>query len=367
MEDDRQRTMRTLRRLLILAATAFVLAVLGLDVLTVVGWPEGGPIALAQVLAAHLTIVTLIVVPVAFLHEARVLRAGLVALVVLSLVRFGGEWWSLPAGAPDGAARLDVATLNLEVGSGTPAAAVSFLRSTDARMIALQELTPAVSAAITADAVLADRYPYQALYPRADVLGLGLLSADPLGEVRFDLQPSRLVATVATPVGSVRVVDVHPLHGSVARGPFGLPLGYETDDRAAALDVIRATVAGDERGSPVLLLGDINTAPTEPAFGNSVEPVRHRPVGIVAVPRCARRGRPRPGLDLPARCRRAARDRPHPDRRRLHRSRAPAGRGDDQLPGDGATTVRSSLRSSRIRSGQNTSGTNVWSASGGRT
>ena len=55
--------MRALRRLLILAATAFVVAVLVLDVLSIVGWPDGGPIALAQVLAAHLTIVALVVDP----------------------------------------------------------------------------------------------------------------------------------------------------------------------------------------------------------------------------------------------------------------------------------------------------------------
>ena len=63
--------MHRLRRLLIAAATVFVLAVVVLDVLAIVGWPESGPLALAEVLAAHLTIVALVVgTAVAFLHEA---------------------------------------------------------------------------------------------------------------------------------------------------------------------------------------------------------------------------------------------------------------------------------------------------------
>jgi endonuclease/exonuclease/phosphatase (EEP) superfamily protein YafD len=274
--------MPALRRLLILAATAFVLCLLVLDVLSIVGWPDDGPIALAQVLAAHLTIAAVLIIPVAFLHEAVTLRVALVALLVLSLVRFGGEWWSLPAGVPQDEASLEVMTLNLEVGSQAAADSVAFLRTATARVVALQELTPAVAAAITADPALAGRYPYQALFPSSDVLGLGLLSADPLTGVRYETGPSRLLARAESPVGAVRLVNVHPLHGEIARGPGGIPLAYETSAREAALDAIRDSITADPDPSPVLLLGDINTAPTEPAFGRFIQGYRdaHAEVGF---------------------------------------------------------------------------------------
>ena len=274
--------MRAIRRFLILAATAFVVFLLVLDVLSMVGWPDGGPIALAQVLAAHLTIAAVVVIPIAFLHEAGTLRVVLVALAILSLVRFGGEWWSLPEAVPQDEAGLEVMTLNLEVGSQAAADSVAFLRSSTARVIALQELTPAVAAAITADGALAVRYPYQALYPSADVLGLGLLSADPLAGVRFARDPSRLLATVDSPVGAVRLVDVHPLPARIVRGPMGMPVDFDPTERDAALDRIRDTIAADADPSPVLLLGDINTAPTEPAFGRFTAGYRdaHAEVGF---------------------------------------------------------------------------------------
>jgi endonuclease/exonuclease/phosphatase (EEP) superfamily protein YafD len=259
--------MTTVRRVLILAATAYVVFVLVLDVLAVIGWPDGGPVALAQVLSAHLTLLAIALVPLAFLHGAAVLRVALAVLLVVSLARFGGEWMSVPSIFEADAPELEVMTWNLEIGSRAPQDAIAFLRPATAKVIALQELTPAVSAAIAADSGLAVRYPYKALYPSADVLGLGLLSAYPLSAVSFEDGPSRLLATVDAPAGSIRVVDVHPLPARIARGPFGVPLDFDPSDRDAALDRIRDAVATDAVELPVVLLGDINTAPTEPEFG----------------------------------------------------------------------------------------------------
>lgn len=274
--------MRTIRRLLILAATVFVVGLIVLDVLSIVGWPDGGPIALAQVLAAHLALIAVLVIPIAFLHEAGTLRVALVALLVVSLARFGGEWWSFPAGVPGDEANLEVMTFNLEIGSQAAGDSVTFLRTATARVVALQELTPAVSAAIAADPALAARYPYQALYPSFDVTGLGLLSADPLTGVRFADDPSQLLATVDSPVGAVRLVNVHPPHGEITLGPLGIPVTYETSARNAALDRIRDAIASDPDPSPVLLVGDINTAPTEPPFGRFTTGYRdaHAEVGF---------------------------------------------------------------------------------------
>jgi len=258
------------RRLLVPAATIIVVALVVLDALAFLGWPDGGPIALAQVLAGHLTLLAVLIIPAAFLREAGLLRWALAVLALLTILRFGGEWWSFPSGVGDDTARLDVMTWNLEMGARPPADAVAFLRSGTARVVAMQELTPDTAAAVAADPVLAKRYPYQALYPSPDVLGLGLLSTDPLTDVRFDAGPSRLFATVTSPIGAVRVVEVHPLHGVIAQGPLGLPMSYDVAERWAALGRISDAIAADDLGASTLVLGDINTAPTEPEFGRFI-------------------------------------------------------------------------------------------------
>lgn len=274
--------MRVLRRLLILAATAVTAFVLVLDALAVVGWPSSGPLALAQVFAGHLTILALVVVPIAFLHEARLLRVLLVVLAVVSLVRFGGEWWSLPSGVPEDVATLDLVTWNLQFDGRTPESAVAFLRKAPADVIALQELTPAVSAAIAADAALAGRYPHQALYPETGSGGMGLLSTAPLSGIKVVTEPATLMATVDGPLGPVRVVNVHPVRADVERGPYGLPTRFEPADRDAALARIRDEIAATDEGTPTVVLGDINTTPTESAFGTLAQGFRdaHAEVGL---------------------------------------------------------------------------------------
>lgn len=268
MPDDRRKAMHPLRRLLIAAATVLVVAVVVLDVLAIVGWPESGPLAIAGVFAAHLTIVALVVgIPVAFLREALGLRLAVAALVVLTFLRFGGEWLSIPDGTSATTPRVGVATWNLEVGGRSPRESVQFLRSITADVVALQELTPEVSAAIAADLGLASRYPYQTLYPRSDVLGLGLLSRYPLADVVDEADPSRLSAMADTPIGRLRIANVHPLHDEIASFAGVIPIDYRVADRDASLATIREEFVGPATPTPTILLGDINTAPTEPAFG----------------------------------------------------------------------------------------------------
>lgn len=261
---------------------AFVLAVATLDLAGLIPGPGDGPIGLAQVLAAHLTIAALLLAPFAALRGARALRLALVVLAVAGVLRFGAEWWSPPGGGADGPT-IEVATLNLEIESQPAHEAVAFLGPMTADVIALQELTPAFADAIAADPILADRYPYQALYPSADFLGLGLLSRHPLSNVAFEGDPSRLWALVDTPIGPIQVLDVHPLPARMPRGPFGVPIGFDPTVRDAALGRIRGSIdRARTAAEPVLLLGDINTAPTEPAFARFTAGLRdaHADVGV---------------------------------------------------------------------------------------
>lgn len=270
------------RRVGVRFLAAIVLGVAIFDLAGLIPGPGDGPIGLAQVLAAHLTIATLLLLPFALIRGATALRVAFVVLAVAAVVRFGADWWSPPAPAAEGPT-IEVATFNLEIMSRDAPDAVAFLQPMAADVIALQELTPAFADAIAADPVLADHYPYQALYPSGDVLGLGLLSRRPLTDVAFESDPSRLEALVDTPDGQVWVLNVHPLPARMPRGPLALPIGFDPTVRNAALErITRDIEAAMAADAPVLMLGDINAAPTEPEFFRFVAGLRdaHAEVGV---------------------------------------------------------------------------------------
>ena len=99
----------------------------------------------------HLALAGLILVPLALHRAARPLRLSLVVLAVVSIVRFGGEWVSVPpARAADAASELGIVSWNLELGARPGPAAVDGLRGLDVDVVALQELGPAHAAAIEA-------------------------------------------------------------------------------------------------------------------------------------------------------------------------------------------------------------------------
>lgn len=263
------------------AIGGYVLAVAALDLGGLIPLPGSGPIGLAEILSAHLSLAALVLLPFALLPGTKSLRLAFIVLAIAAVSRFGAEWWSTPTQVTG--PTVDVMTWNLEEGSRPPADTVTFLREHPARVIALEELTTDVAAAIAADPELRARYPSQALFGSDDVLGLGLLSVDPLSDVAFEHGPSRLEAVVDGPLGRIRLLAVHPLPATIPRGPLGLPIGFDPTTRDAALSRIRATItraiAGDE---PVLLLGDINTASTEPEFAQFTAGLRdaHAEVGI---------------------------------------------------------------------------------------
>jgi vancomycin resistance protein VanJ len=254
------------RWLLLAAVTTYVAAVAVLDLGGFLPLPGDGLIGLAQVLSGHLTLVVLLLVPFAFVQGALPVRLALMLLAIVAVARFGGEWWSPPAAAASGPT-LEVMTWNVEIGSRPPAETAAFLQEHPAEVVALEELTTDTAAAIAADAELKLRYPAQALFGTSDVFGLGVLSVYPLSDITFERGPSRIEATVASPAGPVRLVVVHPLPAAIPRGPLGAPIGYDPSTRDAALGRVRTTVDTELRASaPVVVMGDINTAPTEPEF-----------------------------------------------------------------------------------------------------
>lgn len=265
------------------AAAVFVAAVTVVVIGTFLPLTGNGPIGLLALFSVHLVLLALLTLPLVFVPDARALRIALVLLVVIAGVRFGDEWVSRPVPDPRaGSATMQVMTWNLEFDLQTPDSAADFLSRTPVDIVGLEELSHVVSDGIDRDSRVVARYPYRALYPEVGAWGLGVLSRYPLSEAVFSADPARLEVVVAAPGGPVRVVVVHPPHADLSLGFGLLPIGYDTGSRETMLGLARATIdAALARPEPVLVLGDINTAPTEPAFDRFTAGLTdaHRAVG----------------------------------------------------------------------------------------
>jgi endonuclease/exonuclease/phosphatase (EEP) superfamily protein YafD len=264
---------------------AFVAVVVALGVITYVAPQRAGPLALAQILLPHIVIGTLIVTgAIALALRTRTLTVAIVVLFVVASLRFGSEWISSPAPRADGA-QVRLLSWNLELGARPANAVMGPLLDHDADVVALQELTPDAASALDHDAATVAHYPYRLLVPDAGVFGVGVLSAFPIVDrVVFD-RPSGVAVTLDLGSGrNLNVLNAHPLPGHIERASsLGLPVAFDSTDRDAALARVRTRIdALLARGDPVVVMGDYNTAPTEPGYATLVSGLRdvHVEVGL---------------------------------------------------------------------------------------
>lgn len=259
-----------MRRLSPLFAALAVLAALAVVAQAVLR-AQTGPLPLAGVFEIHLlgasTILALLALPGAFGAGRRQAcsRLAVVAVIVLTVVRAGGEVWSPDAVAAQGSGAsttLTVLSWNLELGSKAAGTSVEGIAAMDADLVALQELTPDVAAAIEADPTLTARYPYRILEAQDGTAGMGLLAKRPLIVRGSEREPLILRAGLLLEDGrTIEVLDVHPYPPGLST-VWRLPIGLDTRRRDEDLSVIAARA--DAAPLPAaLVVGDLNTAPSE--------------------------------------------------------------------------------------------------------
>jgi endonuclease/exonuclease/phosphatase (EEP) superfamily protein YafD len=267
--------------ILLLAGVA-VLALVEV-VVNLVFRPQVGPPALLAAFEPHLLAIGAVCGALALLltinernAQASRIRVIAIAVIVVAIVRVGGEWWSpgdnRARGEPSPSeTRLAIMSWNLEVESKTPQDVVDGIldvrQPLRPQVVALQELTPDVAAALEASTEIDQRFPYRILEARDDVRGMGILSSVPLVEGVYGAFPMRLTAGLLMPDGSrLDLVNAHPLPPRIST-VAGVPVGLDTILRDQELRYVRAAVDRVEDQERVLLVGDLNTTPFEPGFG----------------------------------------------------------------------------------------------------
>jgi endonuclease/exonuclease/phosphatase (EEP) superfamily protein YafD len=267
--------------ILLLAGVA-VLALVEV-VVNLVFRPQVGPPALLAAFEPHLLAIGAVCGALALLltinernAQASRIRVIAIAVIVVAIVRVGGEWWSpgdnRARGEPSPSeTRLAIMSWNLEVESKTPQDVVDGIldvrQPLRPQVVALQELTPDVAAALEASTEIDQRFPYRILEARDDVRGMGILSSVPLVEGVYGAFPMLLTAGLLMPDGSrLDLVNAHPLPPRIST-VAGVPVGLDTILRDQELRYVRAAVDRAEDQERVLLVGDLNTTPFEPGFG----------------------------------------------------------------------------------------------------
>jgi vancomycin resistance protein VanJ len=269
-------------RLILGAFAVLPVTVVALSLAEAIARLRVGPLALFAAFEPYAFLALVLLVPAAFLRDARLLRLGLAAALIVGVARFGSDWVSLPF-RPAAEHPVVVVTWNLLYNGATPEADAAVIAGLDANLVSLQELTIAKAAGIDADPAVRARYPYRVLSPRSTLGGVGLLSDRPLSDVVVFDSPPGIQAVAATDGGPVTIVAAHPTHGNVdTSGVLALIGSYDTTIRDGQLADLHARIASAiGRGERVILAGDMNTAPTEPAFADLMAGLLdvHREVG----------------------------------------------------------------------------------------
>lgn len=259
-------------------AAAYPIALLALSIQQVLAPQRNGLLAIGQIVAPHLFLTALLLVPLALVRGGPLLRrpraglrVALATLIVVGLILFLPGMVSLPPFETPDAARASVTSWNRQALDGpTAEEVVAVVRASPSAVLAIQELRPEDAALIAADTALAERYPYRVLRPHEGTYGMGLLSAYPILEEGWRDEPHTVWARLDLGDGrEMVVINTHPLPAEITTlDDLPLPVGYDARGRDAAIGRLRSELVDPllARGESLVLLGDFNTTVREPVF-----------------------------------------------------------------------------------------------------
>ena len=235
-------------------------AVLGLGALVAVLWvplwwwaPPWSRIAFGLLALTPLAAGAAVVVgvlAVVLRHRAVAAVALVAGLVLAGLVlprAVDDDETAVPPGP--GSAPLVVATVNLQVGRGDPAAVVALVRELRVDVLGLQELTPGAEQRLVAAGLRAE-LPFAESRAQRGAGGTALVSRHPLAPSGLVLRPgvfTQVTGRVLAPPGPVDVVVAHP----------SAPV-FRDDPAGWAQEI--ADLPGPASGAdpPRLVIGDLN-------------------------------------------------------------------------------------------------------------
>lgn len=199
--------------------------------------------------------------PLMFIFAWRKGDKGLGLANALMLIVFLALWGPLfvpnSGQASNGAETFKVMTYNLQGNAGDVNDSIEAIRTEDADVLLLQEITPQVANALREH--LSESYPWQNLDPRPYASGMAILSKLPMETLQFEWVDRwngwPQVVQVELGGQKVTLINVH-LHASRPTLPSLVEKAAANRERNAAslMDVI-AQVSQD---GPVILAGDFN-------------------------------------------------------------------------------------------------------------
>ncbi|NJO84429.1 MAG: hypothetical protein HC828_17745 [Blastochloris sp.] len=257
----------TTRRLLVGAAILYSIGIVALTVLWAIQPHRSWWLALSNIFAVYLFVPLVMFVPLAWLVRSIGLRVAVGTVLAVFLALFGARFVPPLPKADDGL-RLRVVSYNHLYSNRHIDAVIEAIRTQDADIVALQELSRPVTEA--AKQRLADEYPYQWMLPAEADHGQGILSRYPLRSVsRAD---DFLGQQVTIDVGGqdITLINVHLKAPGVEvrriRWPVSLPIIREYDASQRAQETVALLREIDRVDGPLIVLGDFNTGDREPAY-----------------------------------------------------------------------------------------------------
>jgi len=219
-----------------------------------------GAISIVNMLAVYL----FLPLPIIFVFAFFIRRVEIWVAALLGVAAFLWLWGALflpqPQRANDNV--LTVMTYNVLGNHGFVAPQIDVIRTENADVVLLQEMNPALSAALQTE--LAGVYPFQILDPVPGVRGMGVLSKYPIESREMELPLEW--------VGRPQILSLHWKDTQVTLVNFHMhPSTLGTAHRISRDNHYRqaqaqalATLA--EEGSPIILGGDANTTPLNDAY-----------------------------------------------------------------------------------------------------